>query len=73
MGDADALLVHSKAAEEEFIEQGFAQARVPFMYNYFVIVGPSTDPAGVADCESAADAYAKIANSGENFVSLSFI
>ena len=68
-GDADALLVHAKASEEEFIDAGFGVERIPFMYNFFVIVGPEDDPAGVADCETAADAFKAIADSGQTFVS----
>lgn len=68
-GDADCLLVHAKAAEEEFIAGGYGVERIPFMYNYFVIVGPEADPAGVADSTTAADAFQAIANSGSEFVS----
>ncbi len=68
-GDADALLVHAKASEEEFINSGFGLERVPFMYNYFVIVGPENDPAGIKDCATAAEAFKKIADSGQTFVS----
>ena len=68
-GDADALLVHAKASEEKFIEDGYGVERVPFMYNYFVIVGPADDPAGIKDCKTAAEAFKKIADSGSTFVS----
>ena len=68
-GDADCLLVHAKSQEEQFIAQGYSDKRVPFMYNYFVIVGPAGDPAGVAKCKTAADAFAAIANSKSPFVS----
>lgn len=68
-GDADALLVHAKASEEEFINAGFGVERVPFMYNYFVIVGPANDPAGIANATTAADAFKAIAESGSTFVS----
>ena len=68
-GDADALLVHAKASEEEFIDAGFGVERVPFMYNYFVIVGPKDDPAGVKNCKTAADAFKAIADSKAAFVS----
>ena len=68
-GDADVLLVHAKASEEEFIDSGYGVERIPFMYNFFVIVGPEDDPAGVADCETAADAFKAIADSGQTFVS----
>lgn len=39
-GDADCLLVHAKSSEEDFIGEGFGEERLPFMFNYFVIVGP---------------------------------
>lgn len=68
-GDADALLVHAKASEEEFIAEGYAAGRIPFMYNFFVIVGPADDPAGVRSCESASEAFKKIAESGCGFIS----
>lgn len=68
-GDADLLLVHAKAAEEEFINEGFGEVRVPFMYNFFVIVGPEGDPAGVKGSATAAEAFKKIADSGSTFVS----
>ena len=39
------------------------------MYNYFVIVGPANDPAGIKNCETAADAFAKIRESDSKFIS----
>jgi len=59
-GDADSLLVHSPAAEKEFIEEGFGEERVTFMYNFYVIVGPANDPAGVGECADASEAFVKI-------------
>ena len=46
-GDADVTLVHAKARELEFMAQGHGAYRLPVMYNYFVIVGPPEDPAGI--------------------------
>ena len=69
-GDADCLLVHSKAAEEEFVENGFGVERIPFMYNYFVIVGPADDPLKLADCATATAAFQVIAETKtQEFVS----
>lgn len=69
-GDADLLLVHSKAQEEAFIEEGYASTeRISFMYNYFVIAGPKDDPAGAADAETAADAFKAIAEAEAPFAS----
>ena len=67
-GDADCLLVHAKASEEEFIGEGYSEERVPFMYNYFVIVGPEADPAGVKDKTSAGEGFQAIADAGAKFI-----
>ena len=40
-GQVDIVLVHAKASEEEFVENGFGVERFPVMYNDFVIVGPA--------------------------------
>ena len=53
-GNADVILVHAKASEEEFINGGYGIERLPFMYNYFVVVGPKDDPAGINGSENAA-------------------
>ena len=69
-GDADLLLVHSKKQEEAFIDEGYASTeRLSFMYNYFVIVGPADDPAGIKDLESAADCFKAIADAKAGFAS----
>src|ERR1044072_7954225 len=46
-GDADVVFVHAKSAEEKFLAEGFGVKRYPVMYNDFVLIGPSADPAGV--------------------------
>ena len=46
-GDVDVITVHSKAREEAFVDEGYGIERVPFAYNYFLIVGPDNDPAGI--------------------------
>lgn len=68
-GDVDAVLVHSRAAEEDFVAGGFAAHRREIMYNDFVVIGPPGDPAGVADAGSAAGALARIARARAAFVS----
>ena len=67
-GDADILLVHSKAAEEEFTGEGFDEVRIPFMTNYFIVVGPEADPAGVKTAKTAAEAFKKIADASAPFI-----
>jgi tungstate transport system substrate-binding protein len=46
-GDVDVLTIHDKVNEEKFIADGYGVERVPFAYNYFLIVGPASDPAGI--------------------------
>ena len=62
-GDVDVLAVHSKAAELQFIADGYGVARIPFAYNYFVIVGPASDPDGIKGM-NASSAFRKIAADG---------
>jgi tungstate transport system substrate-binding protein len=47
-GEADLILVHDVARERKFIEDGYGLSRTCFAYNYFIIVGPEDDPAGIA-------------------------
>jgi len=68
-GDVDAVLVHSKAAEEAFVAAGHGTHRREIMYNDFVVIGPATDVAGIRDGSSAADALARIAAVQAPFVS----
>jgi len=68
-GDADVLLTHAPAAEEEFVRSGHGLRRVPLMYNDFLIVGPGDDPAQVRNCRSAAEAFRQIARARAPFVS----
>jgi len=46
-GDVDVIAVHSKSREIAYVEDGYGVERVPFAYNYFLIVGPDSDPAGI--------------------------
>ncbi len=62
-GDADAILVHSPTQERSFMEQGYGVNRKIFAYNFFTIVGPSSDPAGIRNM-SAIQALSQIYNYG---------
>ena len=68
-GDGDVLLVHARAAEEKFVADGYGVARFDVMYNDFVIVGPPSDPAGVAGMTDALAALTKIAEAEALFAS----
>lgn len=67
-GDADVVFVHDQAAEEKFVADGFGLRRMPVMYNDFVVVGPSSDPAGVRGLDVIA-AFRKVAAANAPFVS----
>lgn len=68
-GDVDAILVHSRTAEDAFVAAGHGTHRRDIMYNDFVIVGPAADPAGVAQAVSAVDALRRIHRTKAAFVS----
>jgi tungstate transport system substrate-binding protein len=68
-GDADVVFVHAKPAEEKFVSEGFGVKRYPVMYNDFVIVGPSDDPAGIKGEKDAVAALKKIADAKATFAS----
>jgi tungstate transport system substrate-binding protein len=68
-GNADVLLVHSPAAETEFMKNGDGTRREDVMYNDFVIVGPENDPAGIKGMTSAVEAFKKIAENQSKFLS----
>ena len=68
-GDVDAILVHSKSAEEEFVEQGYGTHRRQIMYNDFVLIGPADDPAGVGESRSILDSLQRVREAQSVFVS----
>ena len=75
-GNADLILVHAKKQEDAFVEEGFSYVlpgfdseRLSFLYNFFVLCGPSEDPAGVKDMDSVLDAFAAIAEGKYPFIS----
>ena len=68
-GDADVLLVHSPDAEETFMDEGHGASRTAVMHNDFVIVGPASDPANIADAPDATAAFRRIAREKAPFAS----
>jgi tungstate transport system substrate-binding protein len=68
-GDADALLVHDRAGEDKFVADGCGIDRRDVMYNDFVIVGPSSDPARIRGLKDARDALMRIAAAAAVFAS----
>jgi tungstate transport system substrate-binding protein len=68
-GDADVVLVHARSLEDAFMTAGEGKVRYDVMYNDFIIVGPTSDPAGIKGLTSAPDAFKQIAAKGAKFVS----
>lgn len=68
-GDVDAILVHSKKAEEKFVSEGYGSHRREIMYNDFVLIGPAADNAKIAALGTAADALLAVQKTGSVFVS----
>ena len=70
-GDADVLLIHDRKSEDKFVADGDGLKRIEVMYNYFVVVGPKDDPAGIkASGETdAAKAFKQISDKGCTFIS----
>jgi tungstate ABC transporter binding protein WtpA len=62
-GDADVLLVHLYSTEMAFLEDGFGLNRRTFAANYFQIVGPASDPAGIKDL-TPEQAFTKLRTEG---------
>ncbi len=68
-GDVDCVLVHDEELEKQLVEEGCFVEREDVMYNDFIILGPSSDPAGVTEIDQASEAFKKIRKAGAAFVS----
>ena len=67
--EVEIVMVHAPAAEKEAVQAGWAIKRTLIGSNEFYIVGPKSDPAGIAAAKSASDAYTRIAKSQSPFLS----
>jgi len=68
-GNADVVLVHARAQEDQFVADGWGVDRRDVMYNDFILVGPAQDPAGSKGLTTAAAALQAIANKQATFAS----
>ena len=68
-GDADAVLVHARELEDEFLQDGYGLNRRDVMFNDYVVVGPEDDPAGIESLDSPTKAFTTIADTEEQFIS----
>jgi len=71
-GDVDVVTVHDPLQEAAFIASGYAveaegygAERVPWAYNYFIIIGPEADPAGIRGL-TPEEAFQRIQQMGED-------
>ena len=68
-GDVDVVLVHARSKEDKFVTDGYGVERYDVMYNDFVILGPTNDPAGIKGTKDVVLAMGKIAAAKVTFVS----
>lgn len=68
-GNFDMVMVHARKLEDKFIADGFGLTRLDVMYNDFVILGPTNDPAGIKGEKDAAKAFSVIAEKKAPFIS----
>ena len=71
-GDVDVMMVHDRAREDTFLADGYGVNRRVFAYNYFVIVGPEDDPAGIAGMEPE-DAFTTLKDEGATNAEVKFV
>jgi tungstate transport system substrate-binding protein len=65
-GDADMILVHSPSQELPFLTGGYGVDRKIIAYNFFVIIGPASDPAHINGLTNVSQALQNIYNYGQN-------
>ena len=68
-GQGDVAISHAPEAETDALRQHPRWWYRKIMFNDFVIVGPSADPARVREAQDATDAFRRIASAGSEFVS----
>lgn len=68
-GDVDVTLVHARPSEDKFVADGHGVNRRDVMYNDFIIVGPSDDPAGIKGMKNVIPALKKIVDAKSRFIS----
>lgn len=64
-GEACMVFVHAPSLEKDYLANGILERHRFMAYNYFAVVGPSSDPAGVREASSAVDAFRRIYQAGE--------
>ena len=67
-GDADVLFVHDRPAELRFIADGWGVERQEVMYNDFIVIGPKSDPAGIAGVKDTVAAFRRVMEARAPFI-----
>jgi tungstate transport system substrate-binding protein len=67
-GEADVLLVHAPEIEKQWMAEGNGADRRLVMYNDFVVIGPSSDPAQISAASTAPEVMQRIAAAGATFI-----
>ena len=65
-GDADMILVHSPSQELSFLTGGYGVDRKIVAFNFFVIVGPASDPAGISSMTNVSLALQTLYNATQS-------
>ncbi|MFX0210081.1 MAG: substrate-binding domain-containing protein, partial [Candidatus Hodarchaeota archaeon] len=65
-GLADVIIVHARALEDQFVAEGYGFHRVDLMYNDFIIVGPSEDPANIKGLINSTEIFTRLYNARES-------
>jgi tungstate transport system substrate-binding protein len=68
-GDVDVTLVHARELEDKFVAEGWGVDRRDVMYNDFIVVGPSSDPARIKGSKDVVDAFKRVAAANVRFIS----
>jgi tungstate transport system substrate-binding protein len=71
-GDVDVLTIHDRTREDLFVSEGYGINRRCFAYNYFLIVGPESDPAGIKEM-TPEDAFQTIMEKGKENAEVQFV
>lgn len=71
-GDVDLVMVHDRVAEDKFIDEGYGLDRRVFGSNYFVVVGPESDPAKIAG-KTGSEAFKAIGDAATTNDKVTFV
>ena len=67
--DGDVLIAHSPLMEGELVSSGYSKLRYEFMFNDYVIIGPSLDSAKIKGLKNPITAIKKIYKTKSTFLS----